>query len=164
MSKGDSARQHEEMARLELIQRIQLRDNAMLIFLAAIGAIFGLVGGTEIGKEILLVTPYLAFSAATIVEYHNIMIGLSGHYLVVELDSYYRKIDEYIPQWDGSASAQKTSTTRPWLLQRKFGHLILIGTPSAVALAANASTTVLKNLYLMIAFVLGLFSPSLLSF
>ncbi len=47
MAKGDSARIHEEMVRLEIIQRIQLRDNALVLFLGAVRAIWGVVGGTS---------------------------------------------------------------------------------------------------------------------
>lgn len=72
MSKGDSARIHEQTARAEIIQRIVLRDNALVLYLGSIGAILGFIGGGIMGKEILLVIPFLAVGVTIIIEHHHI--------------------------------------------------------------------------------------------
>lgn len=136
-SRGENARVHEQTARAEIIQRIALRDNALVLYIGAIGAIIGLVGSGNIGLEILLIVPYLAFGAAIIINQHNVLIGLLGHYLVVELDTEYKKLDEYVPQWDGSKSATTTIGKYPVLLQLKYGHLVLIATPPILGLILN---------------------------
>ena len=103
MSKADSARIHEQTARAEIIQRVDLRDNALVLYLGAVGALVSFAGTTNKGTEILLIIPYLAFGATTIIEHHHMMIGVLSHYLAVDLDSQYRKLREYVPQWDNSA-------------------------------------------------------------
>jgi hypothetical protein len=135
MSRGDSARIHEEMARWELIQRIEHRDNTLLLFLGAVGAIFAALGTDRFDNKILLVIPYLALGVVFITEHHNKMIGLLGRYLKLELEPYYRKIKEYAPQWDGSSSNLERSTEYP--ITRKIGHLVLIIGPSAFSLMLN---------------------------
>ena len=156
MSKGDSARIHEQMARAELIQRIVLRDNALVLYLGSVGAILGFIGGGKIGLEILLVIPFLAFGVTTIIEQHNVMIGLLGHYLHVELDSEYKKIKEFVPQWNGSDSFKQRIGKYPWLLQRKVAHSLLIVTPSVLGLILNTQYLFTKNI-LTVAWCLGIF-------
>ncbi len=149
MTKGDTARTFYESARTELIQRIQLRDNALVLFLGAISAIFGFsgkFGNNDFG--FFLIIPYLAFGAATIVEHHNSMIGLLGLFLSVELGEYFKEIKENAPQWDTSSSLLSSSLwhakskkyfdiASPFFLRRKIGHWILLLTPSIVSLVIN---------------------------
>jgi hypothetical protein len=137
MSKGDIARIHEQTARAEIIQRVGLRDNALVLYLGAVSALVGFAGSANAGTEILLIIPYLAFGATTIIEHHHMMIGVLSHYLAVDLDAEYRKLKEYVPQWDNSASAREAYVKRPYFIRRKFGHWVLIAMPSLLSLVVN---------------------------
>jgi hypothetical protein len=125
------------MARWELIQRIEHRDNTLLLFLGAVGAIFGAVSTDLLEEKSLLMIPYLSLGITIMIEHHNKMIGLLGYYLKTELEPYYRKINEYAPQWDGSRSLVYKSTKAPSILKRKYAHIALITVPSAFGLATN---------------------------
>lgn len=139
MSKGESARVHEQNARAELIQRISLRDNTLVLYLGTIGALLGLTKNDTIGTAFLLIIPFLAFGATIIIEQHHIMIGLLGYYLAVELNKEYKGINEFVPQWDGSFTIthRKSFGKYPWLLQRRVGHVILITLPAVLSLIIN---------------------------
>lgn len=137
MSKADSARLHEQTARAEIIHRVGLRDNALVLYLGAIGALVSVAGSGTSGKEILLIIPYLAFGATTIIEHHHTMIGVLSYYLAVELDSNYRKIREFVPHWDSSPRIREVLNKRPYLIQRKFAHWILVAVPAIVSLVVN---------------------------
>jgi hypothetical protein len=154
MSKGDSARTHEETARAELIQRIQLRDNALVFFLAAVGAIIGVANA--LGVKFLLVIPYLAFGVAVILGHHDVMIGLLGHYLVNELEPYYHEIGEFAPQWDGSVSLMKIHRELKHFLSRKWGYGFLVGVPCGVSLAYNIPWLIATEFDAIVAWFLGL--------
>jgi hypothetical protein len=135
MSSGDSARTFYESARQELIQRIQLRDNVLLVYLGAIGTIFSVSLGTTVKPEILLVIPYLALGASVIVSQHNAVIGSLGIFLVFEIGPFLQKLKEGAPQWDNSASLHEYSTRAIWM--RSFGHFLLIIVPPVAALSIN---------------------------
>jgi hypothetical protein len=137
MSKGESARLHEQMARAEIIQRVALRDNALVLYLGAVGALVGIAGSSTVGTKILLIIPYLAFGATSIIEHHHMMIGILSYYLTEDLSVHYRKIKEYVPDWDDSARIRDAWTKRPYLIQRKFGHWVLISMPSLLSLILN---------------------------
>jgi hypothetical protein len=136
MSKGDSARMHEEMARWELIQRVEHRDNALLLFLGAVSAIFAAaISIRKCDYRLLLIIPYLSLGITHITEHHNKMIGLLGRYLKIELESYYRSIDEYAPQWDGSRSLVDKAVEHP--VGRMVAHILLIAVPAIFSLVLN---------------------------
>jgi hypothetical protein len=137
MSKADSARLHEQTARAEIIQRVGLRDNALVLYLGAVGALVSFAGTANKGTEILLIIPYLAFGATTIIEHHHMMIGVLSHYLAVDLDTQYRRLKEFVPQWDNSASAREVYAKRPYFIRRKFGHWILVAMPAVLSLIVN---------------------------
>ena len=155
MSKGDSARIHEQTARAEIVQRVGLRDNALVLYLGAVSALVGFSGTQNAGIEVLLIIPFLAFGATTIIEHHHMMIGILSYYLIVELDSQYRKIKEYVPHWDSSDVIQDAWRRRPYFIQRKFGHWILISLPSILSLAVNYGY-IWRNSLLTVAWWLGL--------
>ena|GEM_PF-2235543 len=136
MSAGETARKHYESARMELIERIQLRDNVLLLYLGAVGTIFGVSIGTTARLEILLVIPYLALGASTIVSQHHAMIGSLGDFLAHEIEPFLREIGEYAPQWDTS-EALKASSNMSTLMGRTLGHLLLIIIPPIAGLSLN---------------------------
>ncbi|OGB62353.1 MAG: hypothetical protein A2Y94_11420 [Caldithrix sp. RBG_13_44_9] len=135
MSSGDTARIHHHTARLEIIERLRLRDNVLVTFLGAIGALFGISFGTSVNKEILLVIPYLSLGAATIISQHQEVIGSLGQFLHNELQPFMNTINESAPQWDTSDALGRYMQQAIWL--RTIGHLLLIITPALIALFLN---------------------------
>ena len=135
MSAGDNARQYHLTARTELIQRIQLRDYVLLVFLAAVGTLFGIAFRTSAEPEILLVVPYLTLGAAVIISQHQEVIGSLGSFMSNELHPFLDSIDDAAPEWDTSKALKKHLTTAIWM--RTLGHLILLIIPSLAALALN---------------------------
>jgi hypothetical protein len=135
MTAGETARKNYEMARWEITERIQIRDQVLLVYLGAVGTIFGIALGTSSKPEILLVTPYLTLGAAIIVSQHNSVIGALGSFVAHELESFLREIGEYAPQWDTSAVLGSYSVRMVWL--RTLGHLLLLSSPPVVGLIAN---------------------------
>jgi hypothetical protein len=135
MSAGDSARTHHDTARSEIIKRLELRDNVLVIYLGAIGALFGVAFGTSVNKEVLLVVPYLTLGAATIISQHQEVIGSLGRFLYLELQPFMESIGEAAPQWDASKSLLDYLPQAIWL--RTIGHLLLIITPAITALYIN---------------------------
>lgn len=132
MSKGDTARQTFAAAREEIITRMQQRDTVLLGYLAAVGAIFGLVSGSPAKPGLLWMLPFLALGAAIMVAQHHEVIGSVQDFLVSELQPFLKEIHEDAPQWN-SSKAHKEYSTRAigW---RFVAHFVLIPIPSLVGL------------------------------
>jgi hypothetical protein len=133
MSAGDTAREHYTSARTELIQRIHLRDNVLLVYLGAVGTVFGLAFGTSIRSEVLLVVPFFSLGASVILSQHNIAIGSIGAFLVHEIEPFLKQLGEYAPQWDNSVTFHEYSSRGVWL--RTIGHTLLIVIPAIAGIA-----------------------------
>lgn len=126
-----------DSARSELVERIGHRDNALILYLGAAGAIFGVAYGKD-GQPIivLLLVPFLALGASFIVSQHHAVIGTLGRYLGCELEIGLRKIDEALPpQWDTSESQREYSKYA--MEHRLWGHLLLLFTPSVLSVCLN---------------------------
>ncbi|MBU1099798.1 MAG: hypothetical protein KKA84_05265 [Bacteroidetes bacterium] len=132
MSQGDTARNNFSSARLELIERIKLRDNVVVIFLGAIGVIFSISLRISENKDILYIIPYLSFGCSLIISQHNSVIGCLARYLVFELEPFLHSINEYAPQWDNSTSLKQYLSKA--IQYRSISHVVLIVLPSIFAL------------------------------
>lgn len=132
MTAGDTAREHYTSTRTEMIQRIQLRDNVLLVYLGAIATLLGLAFGASINTEVLLVIPVLSLGAAVILSQHNIAIGSLGAFLVHELEPFLKELGEYAPQWDNSYAFHEYSSRGVSL--RTIGHFLLINVPAVAGL------------------------------
>lgn len=135
MSSGDSARRFYDSARQELIQRIHLRDNVLLVYIGVVGTIFGISFGSASAAQILLVIPYLALGAAVIVSQHNAIIGSIGIFLANEIEPFLKDLGESAPQWDTSNALHEYSKDAIWM--RSLGHFLLILIPPVTALVLN---------------------------
>jgi FtsH-binding integral membrane protein len=94
-----------ESARQELISRLQLRDNALFVFLATTGTIFGVAVGSTARLEILLIIPFLSLSLGFVVLQHHEVIGALGFFCERELGGFYqRKGIHKVLQWDSSTT------------------------------------------------------------
>jgi hypothetical protein len=132
MSKGETARTNYQTARAEITARIHARDQALVLYLTAIGTIFTLAIGTQVSSDVLLIVPYLALGASTIISQHNSVIGAIADFLVKDIGGFLTEIDEYAPQWESSNALFGYHVTMVWL--RTVGHLMLLLTPSIAAL------------------------------
>ncbi len=135
---GDTARINYEMARWELIYRIDLRDRALNNYIVAIGAIFTIAfSRSDKNYSLLLIIPFIALGTTIITEQHNAMIGRLGYFLSEELGPFFDEIDEYAPHWDHSRGLLNPSLKAPGFLNRVWGHALLLITPSLIALYLN---------------------------
>lgn len=75
MSIGDTARKSYEAARSELVARLKLRDQVLLIYLAVVGTIFGIALANMERVEILLIIPFISLGCTILVSQHNLVIG-----------------------------------------------------------------------------------------
>lgn len=137
MNSDEAAGRYYDSARSELIERIGLRDNALILYLGAVGAIFGVVYGSERQPLIvLLLIPFLALGAAFIISQHHEVIGALGRYLGRELEEHLRGDSRNPPpQWDTSDTLREHFEKAMRL--RLWSHLLLLLVPSAVALLLN---------------------------
>lgn len=138
MATEETARSFYESARAELIERIGHRDNVLIVYIGAVGAIYGVVLGTTASKDVLLTVPYLALGAALILSQHHAVIGQIAHYLATELHPFFRTLDSGCPpQWETS-DAQESYHDKA-MNQRFWGHLLLIVVPAVPALLFTKS-------------------------
>ena len=108
------------------------RDNVILLYLAAIGAIFGVTLSTAGREEILLLVPILSLGATLLVTQHFSIIGALSVYCACEIG---RAISSAIPQWDASATLADYRKSRTGF--RSLGQVLLVQVPAASALAMN---------------------------
>lgn len=80
-----------ESARSELIERIRLRDQNLIAYLATVGAILGFTfqDGAVASKEIINLSvfsiPFICVVFSSIVINHHNLIGKIGEYIATEL-------------------------------------------------------------------------------
>lgn len=155
MNDSDVKKLFYESARAELIQRIQLRDNVALLYLAAIAAIFGIALAKDGKLEILLIVPLLSLAASVLTSQHHILIGALGKYCSAEIciDITYKDIP--IPQWDNSKSLQQFFSFA--MNSRAIGHLCIFSIPAIAGLALNYKYSYNGEISLTILFYMGCF-------
>lgn len=107
MSVGDTARSNYAAVRAEILQRMQLRDYVLLVFLGFTGAIFSVALGAANHIEVLLAIPFLSLGAAILVSQHNLMAAVLGDFLSTELQVALDSENEGAPQWDKSLYFQE---------------------------------------------------------
>jgi hypothetical protein len=141
MSKTTTARTNYDAARAELLTRVRLRDQVLLIYLGFAGAIFGVsLASTGVtlsasNHEILLVLPFLSLGFSILVSQHNAVIGAIILFNTNEINAFLAKHDEGAPEFTSSLSF-KGHSPRSNLL-RLWGHTIILLVPCIVSLAVN---------------------------
>lgn len=116
-------------ARSELIERIRLRDQVLLAYLGAVGALFAFAFGKDGRTDVLLVMPYLALGAALFVQQHNDVIGSLSHYCKVEIGPY---LGDAPPHWDASDALGEYLSSAVRL--RTWGNVAVVLIPSVGSL------------------------------
>lgn len=120
-------------ARSELLERIRLRDQVLMAYLAAVGALFTLAFGKEGNVKTLLTLPFLALGAAVLVSQHNDLIGALSRYCGKELDRCFADHGCKVPQWDSSFAFQDLSA-HAYAYRTLGAAFILMGTAVAASL------------------------------
>src|SRR5262245_55690180 len=128
----ETGRSYYESARQEIIARIGLRDNVIVFYLAATGAIFGVALGSSVRESILLILPLLSLGATVLVCQHTSVAGALSHYCAQEIGPI---LDAGIPQWDASRALDSYRHSAVTL--RSWGHFFLIISPAIASLAIN---------------------------
>jgi len=134
--KGDTARYHHLTARDEILLRIRLRDYVIMLYLSAIGTIFGFAISIDGINDILFIIPFLSLGASLLISQHQELIGTIGQYIVTELHPYFIKIEEDAPQWDMSVSLINNLSNAIW--ERTISHCVLIIVPSTISLVITS--------------------------
>lgn len=134
MKNDDTARAYYNSARTELIERIRLRDQIFVFYLAGVVAIFGLALGAPNRTDILLFVPFIGLGGSIIISQHFAVIGALAAYCVLEVGPFLRsdRSAEDPPQWD--ASEALSSYHDAAIAMRTWGHVLLILLPSGCAL------------------------------
>ncbi len=137
MSAADTARSYYTSARTELIERMRLRDNAFVFYLAAVGTVFGVGLGATNKPELLMLVPFFSLGAATIISQHFAVMGALASYCVFEVGAFLHQVtpSEGAPQWDDSAALGQYRHEAIRL--RTWGHSLLIILPAIIALYLN---------------------------
>lgn len=132
----DTILAHYEAARDEVIIRIRLRDHVLLVYLAAVGAFFGVALGAPNAKpELVLAIPFIALGAITLVSQHNAVIGALLSFSNKELKPSLKNMGAYAPQWESSNALRDYYKSS--LRLRYVGHTVIILVPCAGALIFN---------------------------
>ena len=137
MAAADTARAYYNSARAELIERIRLRDQIFVFYLAGVGAVFGVGLGATSKTDMLMLAPFLGLGAAILISQHFAVIGALASYCVLELGPFLRGLtpSEDAPQWDDSKALAEYRHAA--IGMRTWGHVLLIILPSAGGLAVT---------------------------
>lgn len=133
MSAGDTARTSYELASNQALERIRLRDNALMAFLGATGVIFGVAMAAKDRIALLLMIPYLGLAAVFIVTQHDRTIGALSAFVTEALAPYFRAIDEEAPLWERCDFLRRYASSAMTL--RSLSHAILILVPVSISLS-----------------------------
>jgi hypothetical protein len=148
MSECDTARVSYESSRNEILERIRLRDNALLTFLGATGLVFGVASGSPPRPQFLLILPYLSLAAALFVTQHDRTIGCICAFITQELDPFLREHSENAPMWEACDFLRRYSSTAMNL--RSVSHSILILMPAGLALVWSRSAAAMTGRLLFV--------------
>lgn len=122
-------------ARTELVERVKLRDQVLLAYLAFVGVVSGAAVALSGNKEVALVLPFLGMGCAILVSQHNSVIGALIRYTSVDLHSVLVPKTIWIPEFVNSNSFREHSQRSNFL--RSAGHAIVIIIPEIVGLGIN---------------------------
>jgi hypothetical protein len=62
---AEIASKNLEMARNELLVRLRLRDQVLIVHMGFVGAVLGVALGTTVNYEVLMAIPFVALSMAS---------------------------------------------------------------------------------------------------
>ena len=135
MSVAETALKNLELARKELLERLKLRDQVLIIHMGFVGAVFGVALGTTAHYEVLLAIPFVALAMAFIHGHHHCHLGALTAFCAMEIAPFLEKLGQEAPMFDNSETlchlaAQATK-------RRSTGTVILFGVPCFISLIVN---------------------------
>lgn len=156
MSQADTARIFYTSARTELVERMRLRDNTLVFYLAAVGAIFGVALGPAKNPDLLMLLPFLSLGAGIVISQHFALMGSLAAYCALEIGPFLRDLSpaEDAPQWDDSAGLREFQ--RAAIHMRSVSHVVLIVLPAVVALFVTWGRWLPNNWYLAVVWWAGI--------
>jgi len=133
----DTAHKCYESARQEILLRIRLRDQILLVYLAISGTVLGISIRDSKDAPTLLAVPFIALGAAILLAQHNLAIGWLGRFCADEIGKFLTRLEPRgdSPQWDNSESFRSYSGASTRL--RSWGQSVVLLTPCVLSLAAN---------------------------
>lgn len=128
MDEVNMTRASYDAARQEILLRMKLRDQILLTYLVVVATLLGIALKTPDAYGILLVIPFLALAAISLITTHMVVADHLGEFCSRELGQYFAAI----PQWDNSETFH--SYTMASSKFRTVAHALIVLVPSAMAL------------------------------
>lgn len=122
-------------ARDELVERVKLRDQVLLIYLGFVGAVIGASLTKNSWREIGLILPFLGFGGVILVSQHNAVIGALIRFINHDLKEKLKDIGIQVPEFVSSNSFRGHSKYSNF--SRTFGHAVVIMVPEVAGLGIN---------------------------
>src|SRR5258708_26932740 len=90
MGQADAVLEHYKALRAEVIERLKMRDQVLLAYLAAVGVLVGYSAGDAVRLKtmfdiLMILLPFLALGAATCVAQHQDTITSFNEYIIHDL-------------------------------------------------------------------------------
>ncbi len=143
-------------ARSEINTRLHLRDQALFLYMAIIGALFGLALGTDkVVEEILLSVPFLGLGISVLVYMHDVSIGALARYCSTEIFSS-DELKSDVVVWDLSESFLKLE--KKLTASRFFSHTLVIVPPVIASMIYSFHLNNNEKLFIVIIWWLGFLS------
>lgn len=112
--------------------RVGLRDNAIMIYLGGVSAVFGAVIQSN-NYLFLFIIPFLTLGVSAIVSNHQYFLSSHVSYSITEIGESLGRLGIKAKQWEISlAELNKIEKRTRW-----FGDLLYILLPSTIALGLN---------------------------
>jgi hypothetical protein len=154
MSAADTARATYASSRAEILERIRLRDSALLGYFGGAGTILGFAANGH--DTVLLVLPYLSLAATLLVCQHDWTVATLCTFIADELRAFWESKEECAPSWEFSATLSGYSFVAIRL--RSATHFVLITCPAIFALVWVKRTHVEQGTLFHTAWYLGIVS------
>lgn len=135
---------HYKAIRDEAVSRLLARDRLLVLYLAAVGTLFGIAFGKDGTKGIVVIVPFIAFGIALMLRDHELVLLRLGRWIRSEYEPYVQhyvkgelKQDTAVavqklrlPLWDTSPILKEYGETE--IGPRYMGYALLLGLPSVI--------------------------------
>lgn len=140
-----------QTSRENLANRLRIRDNAIIYFIAASSILFGISFKREVGfcEMPLLIIPFISFGIMILVNYHNEYIARIVHYLGNDIYEEIKRLDISINEWS-YAHGHFELRKNEWLgADRAMAEKIILVTPPvfSLILTFNSFSAQVVNLF-----------------
>jgi len=153
MSKAETALKNFELARNELLERLRLRDQVLIVHMGFVGAVLGVALGTTAHYEVLMVIPFVALAMAFMHGHHHCHLGALTHFCAMEIAPFLGKLGQNAPMFDNSETLYHIAVAAT--KRRSIGTTILFGVPCLISLTVNWRHAIFFSLPLTLVWWLG---------